>query len=433
MELLVYLVPILLALAIYGWRRHRLHRRSLRAHREAQSAGLTEPASLHPAIDPLKCIGCGSCISACPEQPEHHVLGLIRGKAQLVSPTECIGHGACRAACPVNAIELVFGTATRGVDLPRVSPWFETNVPGIFIAGELGGMGLIRNAVEQGRQAVEQILARRSHGGAGLDLVVIGAGPAGFAASLAALERRMQFVTLEQESLGGCVFQYPRGKIVMTQPARLPIIGNIQLRTTSKEELLDLWRSIERRVGLRIRCGERVEAIGRDGDGFVVRSTAGEYRARSVLLAIGRRGTPRKLGVPGEDLPKVTYRLIEPEQYAGQHVLVVGGGDSALEAAASVAETGSAGSVVLSYRGDAFSRSKPRNRDRVAAAEREGRLHVMLRSQVEAIEPRAVALQADGSSRRFANDAVIVSAGGILPSEFLRSIGIEVETKYGTA
>jgi thioredoxin reductase len=294
-------------------------------------------------------------------------------------------------------------------------------------------MGLIRNAVEQGRQAVEQIHARRPRGGAELDLVIVGAGPAGFAASLAAMERRMKFATLEQESLGGCVFQYPRGKIVMTQPARLPIVGDIRLRTTSKEELLELWRAIERKVGLRIRCGERVEGIARAGDGFVVRSSGGEQRARSVLLAIGRRGTPRKLGVEGEDLPKVTYRLIEPEQYAGRHVLVVGGGDSALEAAASIAETGSAGSVVLSYRGDAFSRAKPRNRERIAAAEHSGRLHVMLKSQVEAIEPQAVTLKAGEGTQRFANDAVIVSAGGILPGDFLRSIGIEIETKYGTA
>jgi thioredoxin reductase/NAD-dependent dihydropyrimidine dehydrogenase PreA subunit len=433
MEIAVYLIPILLALGIYAWRRSRLHHRSLRAHQESVSAGLLEPASLHPVVDPLKCIGCGSCISACPEQPEHHVLGLIGGKARLVSPTECIGHGACRSACPVGAIELVFGTATRGVDLPRVSPWFETNVAGVFIAGELGGMGLIRNAVEQGRQAVEQIHARRPRGGAVLDLVIIGAGPAGFAASLAALERRMKFVTLEQESLGGCVFQYPRGKIVMTQPARLPIVGDIRLRTTSKEELLELWRSIERKVGLRIQCREHVAAIEQAGDDFIVRSTGGEHRARSVLLAIGRRGTPRKLGVQGEDLPKVTYRLIEPEQYAGLHVLVVGGGDSALEAAASIAETGSAGSVVLSHRGDAFGRAKPRNRERVAAAERAGRLHVMLRTQVREIEPQAVTLGADQGTQRFANDAVIVSAGGILPSDFLRSIGVEIETKFGTA
>ncbi len=433
MEFLVYLVPMAIALGIYSWRRHRLHERSLRAQGEAMNSGLLEPASLHPVVDPLKCIGCGSCIKACPEQPEHHVLGLIDGKAQLVSPTVCIGHGACRVACPVGAIELVFGTATRGVELPRVTPWFETNVPGIFIAGELGGMGLIRNAVEQGRQAVEQIHARRPRGDEELDLVIVGAGPAGFAASLAALERRMRFVTLEQESLGGCVYQYPRGKIVMTQPARLPIVGEIRLRTTSKEELLNLWREIERKVDLKIRCQERVESVQRVNGGFLVRSTAGEYRAHNVLLAIGRRGTPRKLGAPGEELPKVVYRLIEPEQYVGQQVLVVGGGDSALEAATSIAEVNGTGNVLLSYRGDAFSRAKPRNRERVTAIERTGRLKVMLKSQVEAIELESVALRCDDVVRQVANYSVIVSAGGVLPSEFLRTIGVEIETKFGTA
>lgn len=433
MEVLIYLVPIAIAVALYSWRRRRLHERSVEAHRQALEAGLAEPASLHPVVDPLQCIGCGSCIKACPEQPEHHVLGLIAGKAQLVSPTECIGHGACKSACPVGAIELVFGTATRGVELPRVTPWFETNVAGMFIAGELGGMGLIRNAVEQGRQAVEQIHARRPRGGEPLDLVIVGAGPAGFAASLAALERRLRFVTLEQESLGGCVYQYPRGKIVMTQPARLPIVGQVKLRTTRKEELLELWRSIEQSTGLGIRYRDRVEAIERADGAFLVRSAGGEYRTHTVLLTIGRRGTPRKLGVPGEDLPKVVYRLIEPEQYVGQHVLVVGGGDSALEAAASIAEVNATGSVILSYRGEAFGRAKPRNRERVAEAERQGRLRVLLGSQVQAITPDSVVLQHGGRLDEFENRSVIVNAGGVLPGDFLRSIGIEIDTKYGTA
>jgi thioredoxin reductase len=294
-------------------------------------------------------------------------------------------------------------------------------------------MGLIRNAIEQGRQAVEQIHQRRPRGTRDLDLLIIGAGPAGFSASLAALERRMRFVTLEQESLGGCVFQYPRGKIVMLQPARLPIVGEVKLHTSRKEDLLELWRGIESKVGLKINYRERVESIEPADGGFRVRSAAGEYRAKSVLLAIGRRGTPRKLGVAGEDLPKVTYRLIEPEQYTGQHVLVVGGGDSALEAAASIAEACATGAVTLSYRGDAFGRAKPKNRERVDAAQREGRLEVMLKSQVEAIEAGSVALKADGVVRKVRNDSVIVSAGGILPSDFLRSVGIEIETKYGTA
>jgi thioredoxin reductase len=335
--------------------------------------------------------------------------------------------------CPVGAIQLVFGTATRGVELPRVSPWFESNVPGVFVAGELGGMGLIRNAIEQGRQAVDEIHARRPRGATRLDLVIVGAGPAGFSASLAALERGMRFVTLEQESLGGCIYQYPRGKIVMTQPAQLPIVGPVRLRTTRKEELLELLRGIEREAGLEIRYGERVTSIRSDDGGFLVASTAGEFRAGSVLLAIGRRGSPRKLGVPGEELPKVTYRLIEPEQYRGRRVLVVGGGDSALEAAASVAEEGGRARVTLSYRGDAFTRAKAKNRERVAAAERSGALEVMLKSRVESIGERSVVIDWDGRRREVENDDVIVSAGGILPTDFLRSIGIEIDTKFGTA
>jgi thioredoxin reductase/ferredoxin len=433
MELLVYLLPALLVLGVFAWRRRRLQDRSVRVRDEAVAAGLVEPPSLHPVVDALTCIGCGSCIKACPEQPEHHVLGLIGGKAMLVSPTDCIGHGACRAACPVGAIELVFGTATRGVDLPRITPWFESNVPGVFVAGELGGMGLIRNAFEQGRQAVAEIHARRPRGAGWLDLVIVGAGPAGFAASLAALERGMRFVTLEQESLGGCIYQYPRGKIVMTQSAMLPIAGPVRMRTTRKEELLALLRGIEREAGLEILYGERVTAIRPDQGAFVVTSTAGEYRAGSVLLAIGRRGSPRKLGVPGEELPKVTYRLIEPEQYRGRRVLVVGGGDSALEAAASVAEEGNPARVTLSYRGDAFSRAKAKNRERVARAEQSGALEIMLNSRVQSIGERSVLIDFDGRSREVGNDDVIVSAGGILPTDFLRSIGIEIDTRYGIA
>ncbi len=362
----------------------------------------------------------------------HHVLGVVGGRAELVSPTDCIGHGACKTVCPTEAITLVFGSERRGVEIPVLSPKFETNVPGIFIAGELGGMGLIRNALEQGRQAVEAIHGARKSSGAQLDLVIVGAGPAGFAASLTALSGRMRFVTLEQESLGGCVFQYPRGKLVMTSPAQLPIVGSINLRHTSKEQLLEFWREAERKSGVKINYRERVERIEPEGNGFKVYSTKGCYSARSVLLAIGRRGSPRKLGVPGEELPKVVYRLIDPEQYAGQNVLVVGGGDSALEAAASIAELGNT-KVVLSYRGDAFGRAKQGNRARVSSATQNGSLRVMLSSNVKHIAADEVSIEQIGRLHCVPNDAIIVNAGGILPTDFLRSIGIHVETKYGTA
>lgn len=429
-----YLLPLAAILGFYLGRQRRHEAASHATLSEAREAGLTEPVSLHPIIDPNRCLGCGACVSACPEQPDHQVLGLIGGKAQLISPTDCIGHGACKIACPMDAITLVFGTETRGVTIPVLTPKFETNVPGIYVAGELGGMGLIKNALTQGRQAVDAIKASGRRGaGNVLDLLIVGAGPSGFAAAVTATSHRLRFETIEQESLGGCVFQYPRGKVVMTQPAELPLVGEIKLSTTSKEDLLVFWQQMEKKVGLSIRYHERVVAIeATPAATFVVRTPKGAYETANVLLAIGRRGTPRKLGVPGEDLPKVVYRLIDPEQYRGQRVLVVGGGDSALEAAASCAEAGAKG-VVLSYRGNVFGRAKPKNRQRVLDAEQAGRLKVLLDSNLRKVEPQQVQIEQHGKVIAVGNDAVIVAAGGILPNEFLKSIGIAVETKYGTA
>jgi len=395
----------------------------------AQAAGLVEPPSLHPVIDETLCIGCGGCTEAC---PEGKVLGLIDGRAKLIEPSQCIGHGACKQACPADAIELVFGTATRGVDLPRVNPDFETNVPGIFIAGELGGMGLIRNAVEQGRQAIESIGRLPGLGDPNrLDLLIVGAGPAGISASLAAMERGLRFVTVEQDTLGGTVSHFPRGKIVMTAPARLAMVGQMKFTETRKEALLEFWNSVVQRTGLEVRECERVEEVAANGAGFEVRTTRARYRTRSVLLAIGRRGTPRKLGVPGEELPKVVYRLTDPEQYRGRKVLVVGGGDSALEAAASVAEEPGT-TVTLSYRAEAFGRAKLKNRARVDALAQAGRLELLFRSNVTAIRQDRVTLERDGGTLDRPNDDVIVCAGGILPTRFLRKVGIEIDTKYGT-
>lgn len=405
-------------------------RRSRAVLRESLELGLIEPASLHPIIDDSQCIGCNACVASCPEQD---VLGLIGGKARLLRPANCIGHGACREACPVGAITLVFGTETRGVDIPVVSPRFETNVPGLFIAGELGGMGLIRNAIEQGRQAVEALSRLEGIGqGPDLDLVIVGAGPGGFSASLAAQERGLRAVTFEQESLGGTVAHYPRGKIVMTRPVELPLYGTVTLRETSKEGLLALWRDVERRTRPAIRYEERVTSISRIDSGFEVVTERGRYRCRAVVLAIGRRGSPRKLGVPGEELDKVVYRLIDPAQYRARRVLVVGGGDSALEAAASLAAEDDT-QPTLSHRGVSFDRAKPANRARVQRAADSGRLAMLLESEVMAIEGSAVRLRQRGRELCLANDDVIVCAGGVLPTDFLASIGIAIETKYGTA
>jgi len=425
---ILYILPLLLVLVLYLRRYRRKENQHAEELQSAVAAGLTEPPSMHPLFHPSKCIGSGSCAYACPEG----AIGIIRGKGHLVNPTLCIGHGACLAACPHDAITLVFGTEKRGMDIPKLKPNFETNVNGIYIAGELGGMGLIRKAVEQGKQALDSIAKARGSGKQ-LDVVIVGAGPAGLSASLGAMEQKLKSVTVEQEeSLGGTVYHYPRNKIVMTAPVKLPIIGQVKMGEISKESLLEFWQGVVSKTGLKINFNERMEKISSHDKGFIVTTNKATYETKNVLLAIGRRGTPRKLGVPGEEQSKVVYRLVDPEQYRHQSVLVVGGGDSALEAALAIADEPGT-SVTLSYRSEAFGRVKQKNRERLQQAEANGRVKVVLKSGVKEISSEGVTLVQEDDIMELNNDAVIVCAGGILPTPFLKEIGILIETKHGTA
>lgn len=427
------LIPIFSVVAVYALWQHRRQHISEITRQQAIESGLSEPASLHPIIDRDKCIGCQSCIFGCPQQLGHRVLGIYHNKAELLEPANCIGHGICKKVCPVDAITLVFGTEKRGVDIPQVGDNFETNVPGIYIAGELGGMGLIRNAIEQGKSAMQAIAASLSGGSSNAhQVIIVGAGPAGIAATLKAKELNLSYVTVDQDSLGGTVFKYPRGKIVMTQPVDLPLAGKMQFKETSKEKLLQFWQEIEGRTGIRIQYREMVAEIKANGSGFEVTTSNSKYTADRILLAIGRRGTPRKLGVPGEDHSKVVYQLIDPDQYAGRKVLVVGGGDSALEAALAVADAEGT-EVSLSYRSDSFSRAKAKNRDLVDKYAAAGRIRLLLSSNVTRITPKEVILEHQGKAVSLENDAIIINAGGILPTGFLQKMGIGVDTKYGSA
>jgi thioredoxin reductase (NADPH) len=427
--ILIYLTPLFLILAFYLIRQKKIDRRGRERLAEAKDAGLNEPASIHPIIDPGRCVGSGACVKACPEK----ALSMIGGKAVLSDPTHCIGHGACLTACPVDAIQLVFGTEKRGMDIPFVQPSFETNVDNIFIAGELGGMGLIRKAAEQGKQAIDSIIEKKNNGNE-YDVVIIGAGPAGLSASLAAKENSLRCITIEQEeSLGGAIYKYPRNKVAMTQPVILPIIGRVEMFDISKEELLAFWLRVLREQKLNVNFNERMEKVNKTDKGYEVVTSKATYHAANVLLAIGRQGTPRKLEVYGEEQAKVVYRLTDAEQYKNKHVLVVGGGDSALEAALAIAEQPGS-TVTLSYRSEAFGRVKAKNRERLQKAEDSNHLTVLMKSSVKEISSATVKIElSDKKISEIPNEAVIVCAGGILPTPFLKEIGVMIETHYGKA
>ena len=433
---LVYLVPLATIISVYLVKKKRNHRSSSEHLEQSTNDGLIHAASLHPIIDASLCIGCGSCVSACPEQ---NVLGLIDRHATLINPTNCIGHGACKDACPQEAIKLVFGSATRGLEIPNVSPLYETCVKGIFIAGELGGMGLIRNAIEQGRLAMDSINnyikvfnKKNKQSINVIDSIIIGAGPAGMTATLGAVEHKLKTITIDQDTKGGTIAHFPKGKVVMTQAAKMPLVGNINFGEISKEKLMTFWLKIINKYKLNINESEALLSITQTDTGLhKIKTSKNEYLSKTVLLALGRRGTPRKLDVPGEKQSKVTYRLADAEQYKGQSVLIVGGGDSALEAACSIAEQENT-SVTLSYRKDSFGRAKQKNRERVNTLEAQSSLKVIFNSQVKAIGKDSVLISAKEEVIELSNQAVIVCVGGILPTGLLKELGVKVETKYGT-
>jgi thioredoxin reductase/ferredoxin len=385
------------------------------------------PRAQHPHIDVLTCIGCGTCVDAC---PEGDVLGVIAGKAAIVNGHKCIGHGLCAEACPVGAITIVMADPSISADLPRLTPEFETSVRNLFIVGELGGLALIKNAVNQGRDCIDVITRRLIGGQAGrrtqgvVDVCIVGAGPAGISASLRAIEKGITHVTLEQDEFGGTVAKFPRQKLVLTSPVEFPLYGRFKKLQITKEELLGFWNKLSQRADLQVRTHEKVETIARGEDGlFTVRTGKGVYRARTVMLALGRRGTPRKLGVPGEDLPKVMYSLIEAEAYTNAKILVVGGGDSAVEAALGLAHQ-KGNQITLSYRQAAFSRIKDRNAKKLQELTRKGQIRVIFNSNPREFRPRSVVLDVQGKAQELPNDYAWVFAGGLPPNEFLRSVGI---------
>ena len=405
-----------------------LKKRDARA-REAMEKGqlFSEgPKAQHPHIDTSQCIGCATCTSVC---PEGDVLAMIAGKAVIVNGHKCIGHGLCADACPVGAITMVMASPSMGADMPTLTPEHETTIPNLFIVGELGGLALIKNAVNQGRDCVDTIVSRlRSQLAPALpgvyDVLIVGAGPAGISASLRAIEHKLNYLTLERDEIGGTVAKYPRQKLVMTSPVEFPMYGKFKKMQLSKEHLLAFWDMILNRADFNVCTGEKVEDIKKDAHGiFTVLTPNNQYRARAVVLALGRAGEPRKLGVKGEELPKVMYRLIEADHYVNKTILVVGGGDSAVEAAMGLScQTGNA--VTLCYRGERFSRIKERNIKRIEESVRAGKLRVLFQTNPVEFKPEAVILDINGTRQEIPNDFVWIFAGGVPPNEFLKKLGV---------
>jgi len=427
-NLVPFLIAAVITLGFVLSYLRKMKKRAARARASAEKGQLFSegPRGMHPHIDTSNCIGCGGCTEVC---PEGDVLAMLGGQAVIVNGHKCIGHSLCAEACPVGAITMVMASPSMGADLPYLTSDYETSVPNLFIAGELGGLALIKNAVNQGRDCVDTIadrLAGRKAPAAGgvYDVLIVGAGPAGISASLRAIEKKLKYITLERDEVGGTVAKYPRQKLVMTSPVEFPMYGRFNKLQLSKEHLLSFWDMILNRVDFNVSTGDKVENIGKGADGiFTVSTTSQHYRARAVVLALGRAGEPRKLGVKGEELPKVMYRLIEADHYTNQRILVVGGGDSAVEAAMGLAHQ-PGNKVTLSYRQPAFARIKERNAKRIEDCMRQGKVNVIFNSNVTEFKPQSVVLDMKGEVREIPNDFVWIFAGGQPPNDFLRKVGI---------
>jgi len=428
--LLVTLTLVLgFALAVSLARRAELRRmrRAVEERTEDERIGADEAKLMHPVVDLTPCLGCGKCVSVCPE----NVLALVHGQAAVVHGARCVGVAACERECPVSAIAVTVANQAERTDIPAVTDGLEAvGRANVFLAGEVTAHALIRTAVEHGTRVGAEVARRkREHGLNGvLDLCVVGLGPAGLACALEARRQGLDFVALDQEeAIGGTVAKYPRRKLVLSEPVDLPLHGRLAERTYRKEELIALWEAAVSEHELPVVGGETFVGLEQDDEGrWVVRTQGGAYVAHHVCLALGRRGVPRRLGVPGEDLPKVAYSLLDARSYRGRRILVVGGGDAAAEAALALAEQ-PRNEVVVAYRSEKFFRLRARSKERLDEAVAEGRVRVLFGTEVAAIREDAVELQARAGGVLSLANEVFVMAGGTPPVALLEDAGVSFD------
>lgn len=387
-----------------------------------------EEGSPHAIVRADLCVGCSTCVDACPEE------GALRmeGKLAVVDLARCVGHGDCAAACPVSGIVVSTGGSVQRVEVPRIDVNFQSDVEGLYIVGELGGRGLIKNAINEGRLAVEHVTAslvdRAADESDPFDVAIVGSGPAGLSAGLEAKKQGLRYVLLEQGTLADSIRKYPRHKLLLAEPLSVPLYGELWISDATKEALLKAWEAIIETTGLRVRTEARVEDVRRGVGCFELIIGDEIVRAQRVILAMGRRGTPRRLGVPGEESEKVLYDIVEMEAFRGRRVLVVGGGDSAIESALGLCNQEGC-EVTLSYRGEAFRRVKPRNMEKLEKAVSERRLRVLLQSELRQIHEGRVEIEVSGAPQEMPIDDVIVRIGGEPPSKFLSRVGVEMVNK----
>lgn len=397
-------------------------KQDLERRKEAQALGLDKPKGQYPMIDMSLCIGCGSCVEVC---PEGDVLGIVFGRATVINGQRCVGHGYCEQACPVGALKVGLGDIKTRADIPIMNEHYETNVPGIYIAGELGGLSLIRNAIDQGRMVIKRIVEKGARSGDPkvYDVIIVGAGPAGLCAALSAVQDKLRYIVFDRQEPGGTILQYPRQKLVMTQPVEIPLFGTLKKEEYSKEFLLETWQNIIAKFNLNISPNERVERVTRDGEHFNVGTIKGNYRARNIILAMGRRGTPRKLGVPGEERPKVLYQLVDAQSYQNKNLLIVGGGDSAVEAAVGLGRQ-PGNKVSISYRQAKFARVKLKNEQRIKELIDQKKVRPIFNSNVLEIRETSVLMKAGDDTLEIPNDCVFIFAGGEPPFKMLTEMGV---------